>query len=159
MSPYTLAAEIYNSKHADMIFTNAKIYGHDNANAIAVRDGNIMFVGKAADVNAYRAKNTEVIDLEQAIVMPGFIDNHNHVYSLKMGETGLPDVYAAIDAYTINAADSLGISDITGSITVGKSADFAILEQDITRLSHDAIAKTQILMTVLQGNIVYDAEE
>ena len=79
--------------------------------------------------------------------------------SLKMGETGLPDVYAAIDAYTINAADSLGISDITGSITVGKSADFAILEQDITRLSHDAIAKTQILMTVLQGNIVYDAEE
>ena len=80
MSPYTLAAEIYNSKHADMIFTNAKIYGHDNANAIAVRDGNILFVGKAADVNAYRTKNTEVIDLEQAIVMPGFIDNHNHVF-------------------------------------------------------------------------------
>ncbi|WP_242065796.1 amidohydrolase [Moritella sp. F3] len=79
--------------------------------------------------------------------------------SLKMGATGLPDVYAAIDAYTINAADSLGISDITGSITVGKSADFAILEQDITGLTPKAIAKTEILMTVLQGNIVFDAEE
>ncbi|QUM76274.1 amidohydrolase [Moritella sp. 24] len=79
--------------------------------------------------------------------------------SLKMGETGLPDIYAAIDAYTINAADSLGIGDITGSITVGKSADFAILNKDITRLSPKAIAKTEIMMTVLQGNIVYDAEE
>lgn len=79
--------------------------------------------------------------------------------SLKMGETGLPDIYAAIDAYTINAADSLGISDITGSITVGKSADFAILDKDITRLPPKAIAKTKILMTVLQGNIVFDSEE
>ncbi len=79
--------------------------------------------------------------------------------SLKMGKTGLPDVHSAIDAYTINAAESLGISDITGSITVGKSADFAILEQDITRLSADDIADTEILMTVLQGDIVFDAEE
>ena len=79
--------------------------------------------------------------------------------SLKMGKTGLPDVLSAIDSYTINAAKSLGISDITGSITVGKSADFAILEQDITRLSADDIADTEILMTVLQGDIVFDAEE
>jgi predicted amidohydrolase YtcJ len=79
--------------------------------------------------------------------------------SLKMGKTGLPDVLSAIDSYTINAAESLGISDITGSITVGKSADFAILEQDITRLSADDIADTEILMTVLQGDIVFDAEE
>ncbi|WP_017219756.1 amidohydrolase [Moritella dasanensis] len=79
--------------------------------------------------------------------------------SLKMGETGLPDVYAAIDAYTINAADSLGISDITGSITLGKSADFAILDKDITRISKNAIAKTDILMTVLQGDIVFYSEE
>ncbi|MDE8604319.1 amidohydrolase family protein [Marinomonas sp. RSW2] len=79
--------------------------------------------------------------------------------SLKMGETGLPDVKAAIDSYTINAADSLGISDITGSITVGKSADFAILKKDITRLSADDIADTEVLMTVLQGDIVFNAVE
>ncbi|KAF1076733.1 amidohydrolase [Halodesulfovibrio sp. MK-HDV] len=79
--------------------------------------------------------------------------------SLKMGKTGLPDVHSAINAYTINAAESLGISDITGSITVGKSADFAILEQDITQLSADDIADTEILMTVLQGEVVFDSEE
>ena len=76
-----------------------------------------------------------------------------------MGNTGLPDIKSAIDAYTINAAKSLGIQEITGSIEVGKSADFAILGRDITRLSPDDIADTEILMTVLQGDIVFDAEE
>ncbi len=79
--------------------------------------------------------------------------------SLKMGSRGLPDIHTAIDAYTINAAKSLGISDITGSITVGKSADFAILEQDITRLPIDKIADTALLMTILQGKIVFEVEE
>lgn len=79
--------------------------------------------------------------------------------SIRMGNTGLPDVKSAIDAYTINAAKSLGIQEITGSIEVGKSADFAILDRDITRLSPDDIADTEILMTVLQGDIVFDAEE
>ncbi|UTV29657.1 amidohydrolase [Photobacterium atrarenae] len=78
--------------------------------------------------------------------------------SLKMGSTGLPDIHAAIDAYTINAAKSLGISDITGSLEIGKSADLVFLAQDITRLPIDAIPETPILMTVLQGDIIYDAE-
>lgn len=77
--------------------------------------------------------------------------------SLIMDKTGLPDVYSAIDAYTINAAKSLGLSDITGSITVGKSADFAILAQDITQLPADEIAETDILMTLLKGKVVFDA--
>ncbi|MGF1742497.1 amidohydrolase [Vibrio profundum] len=79
--------------------------------------------------------------------------------SLTMGKTGLPNVYASIDAYTINAAQSIGISDITGSISVGKSADLAILEHDITLLPANDIAQTQILMTLLRGNIVFDTEK
>ncbi|WP_454442334.1 amidohydrolase [Vibrio bathopelagicus] len=75
--------------------------------------------------------------------------------SLIMGKTGLTDIYTAIDAYTINAASSLGIDDITGSIEVGKSADFAILDRDITTVSARKIAKTQLLMTVLRGDVVY----
>ncbi|MFV8459592.1 amidohydrolase [Vibrio campbellii] len=75
--------------------------------------------------------------------------------SLIMGKTGLTDIYTAIDAYTLNAAKSLGIDDITGTIEVGKSADFAILNKDITTLSARGIAKTQVLMTVLRGDVVY----
>ncbi len=79
--------------------------------------------------------------------------------SLIMGRTGLPSITAAIDAYTINAAKSLGLDDITGSITVGKSADLVVLANDITQLSPEKIARTEILMTMLQGEIVFDAED
>ncbi|CAK3039160.1 Amidohydrolase [Vibrio crassostreae] len=79
--------------------------------------------------------------------------------SLIMGKTGLTDIYTAIDAYTINAAKSLGIEDVTGSIEVGKSADFAILDRDITTVSARQTAKTQVLMTVLRGDVVYDGSK
>mgnify|MGYP005734065949 CR=1 FL=1 len=79
--------------------------------------------------------------------------------SLIMGKTGLPSVEDAIDAYTINAAISLGLDDITGSIEVGKAADFAILSRDITQLSAEKIKKTDIWMTILNGQIVYDIDE
>lgn len=72
---------------------------------------------------------------------------------------GLASVSTAIDAYTINPANSLGLDSITGSIEIGKSADFAILSQDIVKLSPQQIKKTQVLMTILQGNIVYDAKK
>ncbi|MDF9401797.1 amidohydrolase family protein, partial [Vibrio sp. 1180_3] len=85
-SPLTLIASLIMSSNAsavekaDMILTNAKIHGHENADAIAVHDGNILFVGKMSDTKKYRSENTEVIDLEHGYVMPGFIDNHNHVF-------------------------------------------------------------------------------
>lgn len=79
--------------------------------------------------------------------------------SLIMGKTGLPSVEDAIDAYTISAATSLGLDDITGSIEVGKAADFAILSRDITQLSAEKIKKTDIWMTILNGQIVYDIDE
>ncbi|MFB9216187.1 amidohydrolase [Vibrio sinaloensis] len=78
--------------------------------------------------------------------------------SLIMGETGLPSVAAAIDAYTINAAKSLGLQDLTGSIEVGKSADFAVLERNITHLSAEQIKQTQVWMTILAGEVVYQAD-
>ena len=78
--------------------------------------------------------------------------------SVIMGETGMPDINSAIDAYTINAAYSLGLEAVTGSIEVGKSADFAILEKDITQMRVNKIADTEILMTMLQGKVVFDSE-
>ena len=76
--------------------------------------------------------------------------------SLIMGKTGLPSITAAIDAYTINAAYSLGIDDITGSIEVGKSADFAILNNDITQISPANIASSYVILTILQGEVVFE---
>lgn len=75
--------------------------------------------------------------------------------ALSIDEKGLSDVYAAIDAYTIKPAKALGLDNITGSIEVGKSADMILLNEDITKMSADKIPNAKVLVTVLQGEVVY----
>jgi predicted amidohydrolase YtcJ len=64
-----------------------------------------------------------------------------------------------IDAYTINGARFLSRDREAGSIEVGKSADFIVLDQDILKLGDsghaDKITRTQVLATWFQGRNVY----
>jgi predicted amidohydrolase YtcJ len=66
---------------------------------------------------------------------------------------------SAVDAYTINGARMLGIDREAGSLRVGKSADFIVLDRDIFALAAagnpDDIAKTQVLQTWFEGRRVY----
>ncbi|HHT7085505.1 TPA: amidohydrolase [Bacillus cereus] len=79
--------------------------------------------------------------------------------ALSIDDKGLSDVYAAIDAYTIKPAKALGLDKITGSIEVGKSADMVLLDEDVTKMSADKIPNAKVLVTVLQGEIVYHKEK
>jgi predicted amidohydrolase YtcJ len=67
----------------------------------------------------------------------------------------------AIDAYTINGAKYLKRDPEAGSIEVGKSADFIVLDRDILALADadkaDDVAKTQVLETYFMGTRVYQA--
>jgi len=67
----------------------------------------------------------------------------------------------AIDAYTINGARMLSRDQDTGSIEVGKSADFILLDRDILALADgghvEDVAKTRVLATWFQGKKVYTA--
>ncbi len=77
--------------------------------------------------------------------------------SLSMQNKGLPDITSAINAYTINAAESLGLETVTGSIEIGKSADFAVLDKDITKASTpEEIKQSRVILTLLQGEVVFD---
>ncbi|ELR64228.1 hypothetical protein C942_02810 [Photobacterium marinum] len=78
--------------------------------------------------------------------------------SLSMGSHGFSDIHMAIAAYTINPARALGLEGITGSIDVGKSADFVILDQDITELKPEQIPQVNVSLTMLEGEIVYQSE-
>ena len=63
----------------------------------------------------------------------------------------------AIRMFTIEGAYA-GYAEATrGSITVGKYADFVVLSQDLTKIDPKDILKTKVLMTVLEGETVYEA--
>ena len=68
---------------ADVIYAGGPIItandAQPTAEAVAVSDGTILFVGSAADVEKYRGTDTVDIDLAGRTLSPGFIDGHAHV--------------------------------------------------------------------------------
>jgi predicted amidohydrolase YtcJ len=67
--------------------------------------------------------------------------------------------FDVIDAYTISGARFLGREKEAGSIEVGKSRDFLVLNQDILKLADGAhaedIRNTAVLETWFMGKRVY----
>nr|WP_281358629.1 amidohydrolase [Alteromonas ponticola] len=64
----------------------------------------------------------------------------------------------ALTAYTINNAWAVGMEDQIGSIEVGKFADFVVLDQNLFNMAPEDIRNTKVLMTVIDGNIMYQSE-
>ena len=67
---------------AHTLLINGRVYtvnpAQPWAETIAVRDGRILFAGSDAEAAAYRGPETEVIDLEGKMAMPGLNDLHVH---------------------------------------------------------------------------------
>ena len=68
------------------------------------------------------------------------------------------DLVTALRIFTINGAISGKHADKTGSIEVGKSADFIILDRNIFQIPIDEISDTKILSTFVSGNEVYSSK-
>lgn len=67
---------------AEFIFRNGYVYTvdpHDTVSeAIAVREGRILYVGDNAGARTFLGPKTRIIDLNGRMVMPGLIDGHIH---------------------------------------------------------------------------------
>ncbi|MEU0848478.1 amidohydrolase [Streptomyces flaveolus] len=68
---------------AHLVLRNARIHTVDpalpSAEALAVRDGRIVWLGSDAEAGPWTGSGTEVIDAGGRRVLPGFVDAHNHV--------------------------------------------------------------------------------
>jgi hypothetical protein len=69
------------------------------------------------------------------------------------------DVDTLIRGYTIDAAYQLHMEDEIGSLEVGKKADLVVLDRNLFETSTYEIHKTEVDMTLMDGNIVYQKDQ
>jgi predicted amidohydrolase YtcJ len=93
---------------ADLVFRRGAVYTVDEdrswAEAVAVADGRIVYVGDDDGVGAHIGSSTQVIDLAGRMLLPGFHDSHMHpmragtrMFRCQMYDLDWPaGVYAAI---------------------------------------------------------------
>jgi len=73
----------WQSMNPDLVIINAKIVTGDDdfliAEALAIKDTRIFGVGSDVDMKKLAGKNTEILDLKGATVLPGINDAHCHL--------------------------------------------------------------------------------
>ena len=71
------------SKRADLVLIGGKVATVDKsfsiAEAVAVQNNKIIFVGTNKEANKYIDNKTKVIELNGELVLPGLIDSHGHL--------------------------------------------------------------------------------
>ncbi len=72
-------------------------------------------------------------------------------------QPGLPRA-AVLRAITMNAAYTLRQETTTGSLEVGKLADFVVLDRNFFTIADEDIANVKVLQTVVGGKVVYQAK-
>jgi predicted amidohydrolase YtcJ len=66
------------------------------------------------------------------------------------------NIVDAIASYTIHGAYVNHQEDVTGSIEVGKLADIVVLSDNLFDVEANRISETEVLLTVMDGNVVHD---
>src|SRR6267378_2269285 len=106
----------------DTVLINGKIHTMDDegtvVSAVSITDGRFAEVGHAS--RPRHGPNTRVIDLRGRTVVPGIIDNHNHI--VLMGNrpghhTPLENAYSIPDVQAIYAARAAGLPNRDAWIT------------------------------------------
>ncbi|MEF8783875.1 MAG: amidohydrolase [Haloarculaceae archaeon] len=68
---------------ADRVFTNAVVHSLDGteetAEAVAVRNGRVVRVDSAYEVDFLAGVETDIVDLGERHLLPGFVDAHTHM--------------------------------------------------------------------------------
>ena len=93
------AAGCVSDETADTVFYGNVITMDDNnptAEAVAVKDGIIVFVGSEADAEKFIGEKTEIVDYGDYSVYPGFLEAHNHVGLAGMRDYGMAKLSSGV---------------------------------------------------------------
>lgn len=78
---------------ADMVLRGGKVVTVDSTvpdgQAVAIKDGRILAVGSDQDIRQYVGRETEVIELQGQLAIPGFIESHAHFMRVGQAKTEL----------------------------------------------------------------------
>ncbi|WP_254862431.1 amidohydrolase [Halovivax gelatinilyticus] len=70
---------------ADLVLVNGEVHAlsepDETAEAVAIRDGRIVRVDRTTEIEHLQGVETDVIDCEGRVVLPGFVDAHTHMES------------------------------------------------------------------------------
>lgn len=92
---------------ADVVLSNGAVYTVDRnrnwAQAVAIRGGEIVYVGSDEGAKKYIGANTKVTNLKGEMVLPGFIDSHTHaskttglIFSIDLFDAKSMDEYVEV---------------------------------------------------------------
>ena len=78
-----IACANHQPSRVDILIRNARVYTVNDlqpwAEAVAIRGDRIVWVGSDAEADQQHGDRTRVIDAEGRLLLPGFIDSHNHI--------------------------------------------------------------------------------
>jgi predicted amidohydrolase YtcJ len=125
---------------AETVLVHARIYTVNAkqpwADALAIKDGKILAVGTNKQIEALRGSSTRRLDAKGDLVLPGFTDCHIHCMDGSLG----------LDRETRE-----------GSLEPGKLADLIVLGQDLFKVPASSLSKTEVMLTMVGGRVVYQA--
>ena len=144
------------NKPADTVFKNGYIYtvnpGARVANAVAVKDGRIVYVGSNQGARAFVGAHTKVVKLGGKMMLPGFIDSHIHasmtvsgLYSVLLyGMTSVDEYVAAVAQFADDNPDmdvirGEGWSNtvVPGKGPLASSLDAVVSDRPVVIMSED----------------------
>jgi len=139
----------------DLYDPRGYVYKNTYPAASVLTAGGILVAGSDAPVEERDPR--PMLNIEKAV------SRQNEATGRILNANERVSIRDTLDAYTIKGAQMLGQADITGSLEVGKKADFVILSQDLVALeaqgNTDKISDTKILSTWFDGREIYSISE
>jgi predicted amidohydrolase YtcJ len=127
------------SEPVSLAIVNARVWTNDArrpwADGVAVRGDRIAAVGSSAEIRKMSVASTRVIDAKGRMLVPG-----------------AHGADAAFAGRAWQTSEGIG----TASIARGESADFTLIDRDLSRSAPEVVGDAPVMLTVAAGRVVFE---